>query len=54
MKDIKELETMTFWEITSNEGALTQFVLGIGMVVLGILFLFTDIYYKLKYMVRRH
>lgn len=49
MKDIGELETMTLWDIVTNEGALTQLVLGVFLFILGIAYSFTAIYYKLKF-----
>lgn len=53
MKDIDELEKMTLWDITVNEGALTQIVLGELLVALGIMYLFLGIYFKLKFWIRR-
>lgn len=49
MKDIEELENMTWWDITTNEGVLTQFILGVAMILLGFLYLTLDIYYCLRF-----
>lgn len=53
MKTIEELDNMTLWDITTNEGALTQVVIGICLIILGIGYLFIGIYYKLKFRLRR-
>ena len=49
MKDINELEDMTWWEITVNEGALTLFVLGISMLLLSVMCVVMGVYYKIKF-----
>ena len=49
MKDIKELEDMTFFDISVNEGPLTNFVLGFSMILLSIAYCFINIYYWLKF-----
>ena len=49
MKDIDELEEMTLFDITSNEGALTLIILGSSMILLAIGSIFINIFYKIKY-----
>ena len=49
MKHMDELDKLTFWDISVNEGALTQLVLGFMLIFLGIADAFIDIYYKVKY-----
>ncbi len=49
MKDWDELDKMTLWEITTNEGALTMATLSIVCGILAIMYMVTDIYYKVKY-----
>lgn len=53
MKDMDELENMTLFDITANEGVLTHLILGVSLTVIGIMYLFIDIYYKLKFKLRR-
>lgn len=52
MKDIEELENMTLWDITVNEGALTQLVLGVLLLILSVMYLFINLYCKLKFGLR--
>ena len=53
MKDIDELEKMTVWDIVTNEGVLTQFVLGILMIAMGTVYAMLSIYFKLYFSIRR-
>ena len=53
MKDIRELENKTFWEIAVNEGSLTQFVLGSSMLILSLMYLVMEIHYWFKFKVLR-
>ena len=49
MKDWEKLEDMTLWDITTNEGALTQLVVGMTMIFLSAMYSYVAIYYKAKY-----
>jgi len=49
MKDMGELENMTLFDITSNEGSLTNFIVGTALIMLSIMYLFCDLYYWLKF-----
>ena len=49
MKSIEELEGMTWWDITTNEGALTQFILGLGMLILSVMYLVLGLYFRIKF-----
>ena len=49
MKDIDELENMTWGKITTNEGPLTQLVLGVMMVMLSIMYLVLGLYFRIRF-----
>ena len=53
MKEIHELEDRTLWDITSNEGALTQFMLGIFLLTLSVVYLIISIWVWVKFNVIR-
>jgi len=53
MKPWKELEDMTVWDVTTNEGSLTMLVLGLFCLVLSTTYFILGIYYKVKFMFKR-
>ena len=53
MKDLKTLDSMTLWNITVNEGALTMIVLGIVFLLLAVGCVVIDIHCKIKFAIRR-
>lgn len=48
MRDFDELENMTLWDITVNEGGLTMLVLSIHCFILFLVCIYVPIRYKLK------
>ncbi|KKK85481.1 hypothetical protein LCGC14_2772890 [marine sediment metagenome] len=53
MKDIEELNNMTWWDITTNEGAFTNFALGSFMLFLSVMYAVLAVYYKIKLAIKR-
>lgn len=53
MRPREELEDMTVWDITTNEGSLTMLALGLVCLVLSAMYLIIGIYYKVKFMFKR-
>lgn len=53
MKDWEELEDMTVWDVTTNEGSLTLLILGLACLVLSAMYLIIGAYFKVKFMLKR-
>ena len=53
MKDFDELENMTLWEISVNEGGLTMLVLSIHCFIMFLICIYVPLEYRLKRLLRR-
>lgn len=53
MKDFEELEKMTLWDISANEGGLTMLVLSIHCFIMFLICIYVPLEYKLKHLIWR-